>query len=43
MTLADDMRPIATPHTDLCGMATASVSVSLIYIGIVVVVRHVNL
>jgi hypothetical protein len=43
MTLAVDMRPIATPHTDLCGMATASVRVSLIYIGIVVVVRHVNL
>jgi hypothetical protein len=24
MTLVVDMRPIATPHTDLCGMATAS-------------------
>ena len=50
MTLVDDMRPIATPHTDLCGMATArafrsdtEVRVSLINVGIVVVVRHVNL
>jgi hypothetical protein len=42
MTLVDDMRPIATPHVGACGMATASISVSLIYIGIVVVVRHVN-
>jgi hypothetical protein len=24
MTLVVEMRPIATPHTDLCGMATAS-------------------
>ena len=43
MTLAVDMRPIATPHIGVCGMATASVHVSLIYISIVVVVRHVNL
>jgi hypothetical protein len=37
------MRPIATPHIGVCGMATASVRVSLIYLGIEVVVRHVNL
>jgi hypothetical protein len=42
MTLAVDMRPIATPHTDLCGTTTASIRVSLIYIGIVVVVLHVR-
>jgi len=40
MTLTVDMRSIASPHPGRCGMATAR---SLIYIGIVVVVRHVNL
>jgi hypothetical protein len=24
MTLAEDMRPIASPHPDRCGLATAS-------------------
>jgi hypothetical protein len=50
MTLVDEMRPIATPHTDLCGLAMQAPSVQIrqvcrviIYIGTVVVVRHVNL
>jgi len=39
MTLAVDMRPGASPCIAVDGMATASHS---IYIGIVVVGRHVN-
>jgi hypothetical protein len=49
MTLVVDMRTIASPHTGVCGMATAKVSRSdsryachSIYIGIVVVVRLVR-
>jgi hypothetical protein len=50
MILVVDMRPIATLYIGVYGMATArafrsdtEVRISLIYIGIVVVVRHVNL
>jgi len=50
MILAVDMRPIATPHIGLCRYGNCNgisfryeVRVSLIYISIVVVVRHVNL
>ena len=40
MTLAVDMRPGASPCNGVHGMATAS---HVIYLGIVVVGRHVNL